>query len=317
MPTIRYGELRRYSLRNTIFATQILERKMPSSTQNQIDRISKEIAQLQKTDAQLAKKEADLVAKKNRATEATYKTRSSSVLQSKAREVERTSKELANVQKKRAEISVKISAKSKSLNTHKDRQLRDAERERNRIEQRQKNLIREREQHERRITREIQSRAELYSAMPSTSHQYLDRSEVFDFFISHASEDKDGFVREFASLLQERGAKVWYDEFTLSVGDSLRRKIDQGLVASRYGIVIVSKNFFAKDWPQRELDGLVNLEAGGITRILPIWHEISKDEVKQYSPTLADKVALNTSVSSTEEIAAKLIEMIELSIKEK
>ena len=230
--------------------------------------------------------------------------------QSKAREIERASKELSNVQKKRAEISMKISSKSKSLSLYQDRQNRNAERERRNNEQYQRNLIREREQHERRITREIQSRVTLHATKPSTSQKILVRNEKYDFFISHASEDKEGFVREFANLLQAKGVKVWYDEFTLSAGDSLRRKIDQGLIASRYGIVVVSKNFIAKEWPQRELDGLVNLEAGGITRILPIWHEISKDEVTQYSPTLADKIALNTSVNSIEEIVEKLVEMI-------
>jgi hypothetical protein len=48
-------------------------------------------------------------------------------------------------------------------------------------------------------------------------------------FISHASEDKEDFVRPLAETLQQLGVKVWYDEFTLKVGDSLRRKIDSGL----------------------------------------------------------------------------------------
>ncbi len=59
---------------------------------------------------------------------------------------------------------------------------------------------------------------------------------VYDVFISHASEDKDEVVRPLATALQRSGLKVWYDEFELRIGDSLRRKIDQGLAGSRFGL---------------------------------------------------------------------------------
>lgn len=59
-------------------------------------------------------------------------------------------------------------------------------------------------------------------------------SEEFDLFISHATEDKEGIVRGLVSALRERGVDVWYDEFELRIGDSLRRKIDQGLARSRF-----------------------------------------------------------------------------------
>jgi TIR domain len=72
----------------------------------------------------------------------------------------------------------------------------------------------------------------------------------WDVFISHASEDKDEFVRPLAAALQASGLLPWYDESALTVGDSLRGKIDEGLAKSRYGIVILSHPFFAKRWPQ-------------------------------------------------------------------
>jgi len=73
----------------------------------------------------------------------------------------------------------------------------------------------------------------------------------WDVFICHASEDKDSFVRPLAIALQEAQLKVWYDEFTLNAGDSLRRSIDKGLAGSRWGLVVLSPYFFAKEWPQR------------------------------------------------------------------
>src|SRR5690606_1465245 len=96
-----------------------------------------------------------------------------------------------------------------------------------------------------------------------------------------------------AEKLQQIGVSVWFDDFELKIGDSLRRSIDRGLVASRFGIIVLSSAFFAKNWTQYELDGLVAKEMGGNKVILPIWHRISKDEVMSYSPSLADKFALN------------------------
>ncbi len=111
-------------------------------------------------------------------------------------------------------------------------------------------------------------------------------------------------------MLEAKGARVWYDEFALNVGDSLRREIDRGLANSQFGVVVLSEFFFKKEWPQKELDGLVTLESKGLSRILPIWHKVSIDEVSHYSPTLADKVALNTSVNSVEEITDDLLELV-------
>ncbi len=113
----------------------------------------------------------------------------------------------------------------------------------------------------------------------------------WDVFISHASEDKDGFVCPLATALSASGLLVWYDEATLRIGDILRRKIDEGLAHSRYGIVVLSHPFFAKEWPQTELDGLMSREVAGAKVILPVWHNITADEVRGYSPILAARLA--------------------------
>src|SRR5205809_4089479 len=86
------------------------------------------------------------------------------------------------------------------------------------------------------------------------------RSFSKDSFICHAKEDKQAIVEPLALQLNRLGARVWYDKWSLEIGDSLRQKIDEGLRDSRFGIVVLSKNFFAKKWPQTELDGLVERE---------------------------------------------------------
>lgn len=118
--------------------------------------------------------------------------------------------------------------------------------------------------------------------------------EAYDVFISHASEDKETIVRSLVSELVNQGLKVWYDEFTLRIGDSLRQKIDKGLARSRVGLVVLSPFFIAKGWTNYELDGIVTRAVSGEQLLLPIWHNITKQEVVDFSPSLADKVARST-----------------------
>jgi hypothetical protein len=133
---------------------------------------------------------------------------------------------------------------------------------------------------------------------------------LYDVFICHASEDKDDFVRPLAARLQESHLEVWYDEFALSVGDSVRRAIDRGLTQSRYGIVVLSPSFFAKNWTQYELDGLVERETAGSDRlILPIWYQVSHADVLGYSPSLANRKAARAS-DGLAAVAAELLNVM-------
>lgn len=135
--------------------------------------------------------------------------------------------------------------------------------------------------------------------------------KAYDVFISHASEDKDAIVRDLAHALQDRGLEVWFDEFALRVGDNLRRRIDAGLSSSRFGVVILSPAFLAKNWPQYELDSLVTREiAGEQQTILPVWHDVSAEDVQSYSLSLANKVALRTSDTTVDEIANQIAEVV-------
>lgn len=134
----------------------------------------------------------------------------------------------------------------------------------------------------------------------------------YDVFISHASEDKDEVVRPLALALISEGLKVWYDEFEMKIGDSLRRKIDMGLANSRFGIVVLSKDFIRKGWTNYELDGIITKSVTNEQVMLPIWHNLTKKEVIDYSPSLADKLARNTSSFTVEEIATEIAEVINI-----
>ena len=137
-----------------------------------------------------------------------------------------------------------------------------------------------------------------------------DSTDYYDVFVSHATEDKEEVARPLANALMDADLRVWYDEFELRIGDSLRRKIDFGLARSRFGIVVLSPSFFAKKWAQYELDGLVTMEMTGEQKILPLWHRLTKDDVIRESPSLADKIARSTSEFTIQQIADEIADVI-------
>jgi len=140
-------------------------------------------------------------------------------------------KTLATKQKKKFDLQSKLN--------------KEEQKERDKAKKEQKEMLTLQQQ----ITREMQRlKTQSLHSFDVLKPQPTEQTS-FDVFVSHASEDKDEFVRDFVKCLQENGLNVWYDEFTLRVGDSLRRSIDNGLRNSRYGIVVLSEAFFSKEWP--------------------------------------------------------------------
>lgn len=131
----------------------------------------------------------------------------------------------------------------------------------------------------------------------------------WDVFLSHASEDKDHFARPLATALKAKGLEVWFDEFTLRVGDSLRRSIDKGLAGARFGIVLISPKFLEKEWPQKELDALMGRESHGVKIILPVWHNVDAAYLNKFSPLLADRLASSSS-KGLDQVVADLMAAI-------
>lgn len=137
-----------------------------------------------------------------------------------------------------------------------------------------------------------------------------DPNREYDLFLSHAHEDKE-FVRPLAEALGEQGVRVWFDETAIRVGDSLRESIDRGLSRSRFGVVVFSHSFFAKKWTSYELNGLVTREMNGRKVVLPVWHpNLGFDDLVGYSPSLADKKALQASALTIDEIAGELASLV-------
>jgi hypothetical protein len=131
----------------------------------------------------------------------------------------------------------------------------------------------------------------------------------WDVFISHASEDKATVARPLADILAANGVTAWLDEAELRLGDSLREKIDAGLNRSQFGIVILSSSFFSKQWPKSELDGLIARESPTTKVVLPVWHKVTAEQVRSYSPILAGRLAVSTD-NGLHEVAKKILQAI-------
>ena len=158
---------------------------------------------------------------------------------------------IANIQKKKSDLTRKIADTNGRLHKAQEALRNDEEKERKKIHEVEKKRAREQLNHQRSITQELRTQ---YSYRSNQVRVPM-RNAEYDVFISHASEDKEDFVKPLVEALQASGYRVWYDDFTLKIGDSLRRSIDNGLKNSRYGIVIFSSAFFAKNWTQYEVDG--------------------------------------------------------------
>ncbi len=131
-------------------------------------------------------------------------------------------------------------------------------------------------------------------------------------FISHDSRDKESLVRELAYEMSIRLCSVWYDEYSLNVGDSLRESIERGLKEARRCVLILSPNFLSNGgWTKAEFNSIYTREIHeGKNVILPVWHTVSKNQVYNYSPLLADKVALSSSLG-VKELARRLAKAVE------
>lgn len=138
---------------------------------------------------------------------------------------------------------------------------------------------------------------------------YPTTDKKWDVFVSHAHEDKEQIARPIAHLLADMGFRVWFDEWELEVGDSITQKISDGLKYSHFGLVILSKKFFEKKWPRDELSSILNLEIGSSLRVLPIFHQVTIDELRCLEPLLVDRFGLSSEVG-LRELAAKVAQKL-------
>jgi len=131
----------------------------------------------------------------------------------------------------------------------------------------------------------------------------------YDAFISFADEDK-AFTANLVELLEQKGLKIWFS------GTELRRKpsdllddINQGIAQSKYGIAVISPHYIRKKWTKTELGVLFAREPENEKTLIPLWHKITYDELRQTLPIICDRFAFETK-EGIEPTAEKVYQII-------
>lgn len=277
-------------------------------TRRSLNQLDKELADLEKKLAESAKKEADRNKHINDIQKSITKNTSASTLQSKMRQIQGWQNELVKILSDKADVNKRIADKRKKRADNALKLQKEEADEWKKADKAQKAMH---DNYERRIAElSSQLKQQVVQAKPPHNLYEENSNEEYDVFISHASEDKESFADELCNQLKASGIKVWYDTLSIAWGDSLRSKIDDGLKKSRFGIVVISKDYIHKGWTQYELDGLFQIEMTNGKTILPVWHNITKNEVLAFSTSLAGRKALNTAMFTIQEIADELIKLL-------
>lgn len=270
--------------------------------QRAVNSLDKEIADLEKRKAEKDKEAATLQCRINTLQNGINRYVSVSTFNSKMRQIATYESDQARKSQASAEIGRKIAEKRQRRNETYLKLQREQQNEQKKLDKANQQIL---ASYEARIKALQQHLPQPVVVSDATQ---IVTGEEYDVFVSHAYEDKELFVDEFVVALRNQGLKVWYDTDNLKWGDSMREKIDRGLAKSKYGVVILSPNYIAehKYWTKAELNGLFQVETINGKTILPIWHNLTKKQVVEYSPIIADRKAMTTASMTPEEIAAEL-----------
>ena len=278
--------------------------------QRAVNQLDKDIADLEKKMADLVKKEADKTKRIGDTQRSITKNTSQSTLQSKMRQIDSYQKEVSKILADKATINQKLADKRKRRVDAASKLQKEEATQAKTLAKQQKSVFTAYERQINELTKQIVMQENI--AKEENIIFESNTEEEYDVFVSHAFEDKEDFD-EFVRILQEEyGLKVWYDAVSIKWGDSIRTEIDKGLKKSKFGVVILSRSYISKYWTNYELEGLFQRESNGGKLILPIWHNITKQEVQNFSPSLAGKMAMSTAFMTPNEIAEKLNELLDI-----
>lgn len=280
---------------------------------SEIASLNKDIANLQEKYAKEKKLESDKKLKIISIQKTITKSTSASMLTAKQKQIAQLENEIAQSTKKQANLSKEIASKQKKHSDRSASLIKEQEKDAKEKSVSQDNVLKSYELKIKSLQQQM-DKFQINDITESVKNNIYgqDNSINYDVFISHASEDKESFVNDLVEELTKLGVKVWYDKLCIIWGDSLRSKIDEGLRNSKYGIVILSEAYIKKGWTQYELEGLFNIEMTNGKTILPIWHNITKRQVQEFSPTIAGRLAINTTMQTADEIALELVSLLNI-----
>lgn len=275
--------------------------------QRSVNSLDKEIILLEKKKAGIDKECARLQSKIASVEKSIKSTSAISTVKSKLRQIEGWTKDYNKKYENSADLGKKISDKRTKRN---DAYLRLQKEQGKEMRKQNEAIKRMQDSYEQRIN-EL-SRSNLPKSVLTKEQSEIGIKDEYDVFVSHAWEDKESFADEFVKALRDKGIRVWYDTSQIKWGDSMRDRIDEGLKKSKFGIAILSPNYIAegKYWTKAELDGLFQLDSVNGKTLLPIWHDLTKKQVVEFSPIIANRKAITTATMTAMEIVEELLNLL-------
>ncbi|WP_315306504.1 TIR domain-containing protein, partial [Enterococcus devriesei] len=264
-----------------------------SSLQQKEKSLLNDISRLERTLASEQKKSSDADKKIADSKTAISRSKVASTIRSKQRTIESETKKSVSAKSKVANISGKIAKKRKELG---DTQVKLSKVRTEESEKFQKDLKRS---YDKQITKMRQIQNEEIKVVQSEilNDPSLNDKE-YDIFISYASEDSE-YVDKLEKSFKNANFSVWIDKSNIGWGQSIRQSIDNGLAKSKFELIVLSSKYIQKHWTGYELDGILNKESStGRQMVLPLWHNVTKDEIDKKSPSLSNRLALDTRFNS-------------------
>lgn len=102
-------------------------------------------------------------------------------------------------------------------------------------------------------------------------------------FLSYGWEDR-ALAGKIAEGLQSHGIDIWWAEWEIGAGDSIRRKIDAGLSACTHFIVLLTPTSVNRPWVSEEMDAGFMRKVSSECRFIPLRHGL---EATALPPLLA------------------------------
>jgi len=137
-----------------------------------------------------------------------------------------------------------------------------------------------------------------------------------DLFISHTDADKEEYVLPLTISLLRHGITFWIDSEEIDWGDSITKKVNEGLAKSQYVLLCLSRNFLGRPWPEAEMNAALAIQnKTGEKKVLPLILN-SKDELLETYPLLAD-LAYREFHSNIDDLALSLANFLQKSTDRK
>lgn len=243
----------------------------------------------------------------SRAKKSFQRTKSQSTMKTKQRSIDRNESKANDALKEQSKLRDRLNAEEKKLDHYEARLTKAQQKEARRLS----DSIKTRTSQGQLDTLQKELDDLRIQAEQSLEIDHKNEKIVYDVFISHSSKDKDEFVSELSESLTDAGLKVFEDTRVMKLGDSITDKINEGIKYSKVGIVVLSENFFKSNWSDYEQKGFLHREMQeGRTVILPIWHNVTYEQIQEYNPVFVDKFALSTNKQDIQEMVDMIVDVV-------